>query len=558
MKEEVITKLQQYIDKISKKVKGVSVVLTNRETNIFEYCNGIVDENESSNNPDRMFSIGSNTKLLTTIAIFQLIEQGALDLDKDIKEYIPEFEVQSHEPFEKITIRQILMHRSGLQGDDYRLFFDESKTQKDDLLPAIQETYLCAQPGTMYAYSNLGYGLLGIIIERVSKESYIDYIKKHVFDPLELGMMILPTVKEREPNKDRISQGFDQKGKVVKEDLTSITAAGSSTYASLHDMAKLLRFFLNPEKQTLLSQSSMKQILETPPAGMYLKGEANHGLGISHNGMNYYNEDIGLSIGHGGATWYHFSAFQMIPKQGIGIAVMSNTHGSNAINVKIGRKVAEEYLKSIDTDLTTKPDSVDAYKTNDIEKYIDTIVCFGRQYRIKAKNQTLQTNVKFLEAQILIDENDEYHFKPIGIAKLPIFSKALMNMSLIRKEKDSKVIYYGKQYLKHSYNIAAIGTSKKWIDETSNYQYLQGKYKRVTPLPTDETFAKNCRIKVTNNDIILSAKLEEAKVKLYLYPITDTLFQIQGYGRYALTTVSINHDSSSTCITFFGLTMKKC
>lgn len=155
MNEEQVAKLQKLIDKFTKKVKGISVALTDQDKTVFEYCTGVVDETDTPNDSTKMFSIGSNTKLLTAIGIFQQIDRGKLDLDADIKIYIPEFSVKSHFPFEKITTRLLLMHRSGLPGDDYRLFFDEKKTMADDLLPILKETYLCTKPGTMYAYSNL-------------------------------------------------------------------------------------------------------------------------------------------------------------------------------------------------------------------------------------------------------------------------------------------------------------------------------------------------------------------------------------------------------------------
>lgn len=164
-----------------KKIKGVSVVLTGKEETIFEYCTGVVDDVDTPNDRNKMFSIGSNTKLFTAIAIFQLVDQGKLDLDQDVRTYVKDFEVKSHQPLDTITIRNLLMHRSGLQGDDYSLFLNEQKIQEKDLLPALKGTYLCSKPDTMYAYSNLAYGLLGIVIERVSNETYTNYIQNHIF-----------------------------------------------------------------------------------------------------------------------------------------------------------------------------------------------------------------------------------------------------------------------------------------------------------------------------------------------------------------------------------------
>ena len=109
MKQHIVETLQKYIDSQTKKVKGISVIVTTKDKTIFEYASGIVDGEKTPNDVSRMFSIGSNTKLLTAIAIFQLVDKKLLDIDEDIKTYIPEFEVQSLEEYDKITVRQILM-----------------------------------------------------------------------------------------------------------------------------------------------------------------------------------------------------------------------------------------------------------------------------------------------------------------------------------------------------------------------------------------------------------------------------------------------------------------
>jgi|LGVF01.2.fsa_nt_gb CubicO group peptidase (beta-lactamase class C family) len=558
MKKEINLKLEKLINKYTKKVKGISVVLTNQENNIFEYCPGVIDDKSTPNNPSKMYSIGSNTKLLTAVSVFQLIDQNKLDLDEDIKVYIPEFEVQSHQPFDKITTRQLLMHRSGIQGDDYRLFFDETKTQKDDLLPAIKETYLCTTPGSMYAYSNLAYGLLGILIERLSGESYVDYVQKHIFNPLNLSMMILPTIEEREKHRGTISDGFDKKRKVNKNDLTTLISAGCSTYASTTDMAKFLRFFLNPKKQTILSKESMRKLLDTPPAGMYLKGERGHGLGSSHNFITYPNKKVGSLVGHGGATSYHFSIFQTIPKQGIGIAVMSNTEGSLAAIMKITRSVLTEYLQSID--IMIDPIEIPEAKilTTDLSKYEDSIITSGFKIPITlSKNGSLIAKIRLLKVKVLIGDDGLFRLQPKGIARLPFLSKPLRKMTVFRKEDNGLKVYYLKQFNENSYVINAIGSSQTKIENTERFRYLVGKYKRVTPFESKKNFAKTAKISVTDTEVIIKISLEGVTSNIYLNPVSKNCFINQGYGRLALSTILVNQESSDIFITLFGITMKK-
>jgi CubicO group peptidase (beta-lactamase class C family) len=483
-----------------------------------------------------------------------------LDLETDIKKYVPEFEVQSLEPYDKITIRQLLMHRSGLQGDDYRLFFDETKTQKDDLLPVLKESYLCSTPGTVYAYSNLAYGLLGIIIERLSETSFIDYVQENIFNPLELGMKILPTLELKEQHLNRISLGFTKKGKVKKTDLTTLISAGCSTYATPEDMAKFLRYFLNVETQTLLSKESMDLFLESAPDGMYLEGERSHQLGMAQNPIYYPDEVVGKTIGHGGATLYHMSTFILFPKLGIGLSVMCNTQDSNPIITKIGCKIIELYAESNELELTPINRAFSNPSKQPSSTYIDNIMVamagIKVPIRINKKGQ-LHAKLNILKAQVMVDDQDTYHLQPKGIAKLPMFKKALVNQRIIRKQVGSKNIYYLQTLNKYSYGLSMIGSSQLYIEDLNPYKELEGKYKQITTLPSDSNFTPSITITVKDKEIKAKMKIEGGSQTLILYPIKKDLFYNQGYGRHAHTKIPITRKENELFITVYGLTYQK-
>jgi CubicO group peptidase (beta-lactamase class C family) len=558
MKQEWILELEKHIEKCTKKVKGISVVLTDKNKTLYEYCAGIVGENRTPNNPSRRFSIGSNTKLITAIAIFQLRDKGLLTLDEDIRTYIPEFEVQSIESYDKITIRQILMHRSGIQGDDYRLFYDEKKTQKDDLLPIIKETYLCNPPNMMYAYSNLAYGVLGIIIERLSKREYVDYVQEHIFDPLQLSMMFLPTIKDKEENLDKISVGFTKKGKVTMNDLTALISVGCCTYATPEDMAILLRFFLNPDTQTLLSKDSMEMLLQAPPAHIYLENEYSHGLGMIHNLTNFLQEDIGPMIGHGGGTEYHFSEFQMLPKLGVGVSVLCNTEGGSSTIHNIAKKVLEGYFDSIGITLEPLDTIPTSITDKPLEQYVDSIVSFAGRFPITlTKKGTLLFKMQLLRAQVVIDEDGIYHLKPRGLSRLPFLANSLKQLQFFRKEVDGMYIYYIKQVRKNRFIISAFGTSQQLIQDTAPYEYLEGTYEGTNDLGWNNIFGSSMKISVNDHAITVAMKLEGSLLKVYLSPLQDNLFMVQGYGRYANTKLQVVKQGNNIQLSILGLTLNK-
>jgi CubicO group peptidase (beta-lactamase class C family) len=134
--------------------------------------------------PENVFRIASLTKQFTAVAILQLHEKGLLNVDDDIKKYIPDFPST-----EKITIANLASHTSGIRNI-YEAIVPKGITQKSstpaELVELIKSFPSDFKPGTSYHYSNSGYMLLGYIIEKVSGKSYEQYISDNIFKPLKM------------------------------------------------------------------------------------------------------------------------------------------------------------------------------------------------------------------------------------------------------------------------------------------------------------------------------------------------------------------------------------
>jgi CubicO group peptidase (beta-lactamase class C family) len=137
-----------------------------------------------ANRPDTKFNLGSINKIFTQVAIGQLVEQGKLAYDDTMSKYLDDY--PNREAAAKVTIRQLLSMTSGV-GDFFGDKFDA--TPKDrirtlkDFVPLFANEPLQFEPGTKQQYSNGGYVLLGAIIEKVSGQSYYDYVREHIFKP---------------------------------------------------------------------------------------------------------------------------------------------------------------------------------------------------------------------------------------------------------------------------------------------------------------------------------------------------------------------------------------
>ena len=167
---------------------GIQYIVVNEKGVVFSRSIGLVDiKNKIPLSLSHTMTAFSMTKTLTAIAVLQLVEQGKIDLNSKASNYI-------EHPYDSgITIRQLLSHTSGIPDpiplrwvhlDGTQNSFDEKKALSEVLVENSQTYFL---PGEEYGYSNIGYWLLGNIIEKVNGQSYRDYVNENIFDVLSLS-----------------------------------------------------------------------------------------------------------------------------------------------------------------------------------------------------------------------------------------------------------------------------------------------------------------------------------------------------------------------------------
>ncbi len=164
---------------------GCAVVVTQKGTVLYQKAFGMANlELNVPMQPDMVFRIGSVTKQFTAMAILQLVEQGKLGLQDDLTKYVPDYPNQG----KRITVEQLLQHTSGIKNYTDMLEWTAEVQTKDltpmQLIDLFKNQDLDFEPGTQWNYSNSGYILLGYIIEKVSGQSYGDYLTAHFFKPL--------------------------------------------------------------------------------------------------------------------------------------------------------------------------------------------------------------------------------------------------------------------------------------------------------------------------------------------------------------------------------------
>jgi CubicO group peptidase (beta-lactamase class C family)/tetratricopeptide (TPR) repeat protein len=213
-------------------------------------------ENHLPMKADSSFRIASLTKTMTAVAVLQLAESGKLDLDAEVQTYVSWFPRKAW----PVTIRQLLLHQGGISHYRNRAteqHIKEHRTTREAV--AIFENFdLIAEPGTKYSYSSYGYVLLGAVIEAVSGQSYGEYMRMHIFEPLGMSATRLDDPVALIPNRVRGYQLVD--GHVANSEFIDVSSrfAAGGLRSTVPD---LLRFADGLMRGRLLSSAGTKLML---------------------------------------------------------------------------------------------------------------------------------------------------------------------------------------------------------------------------------------------------------------------------------------------------------
>lgn len=310
---------------------------------------GVYSKNEDcilTNN--NMYGIASVSKMYVTTAVMQLVDEGKVDLDMPLTNYIKEFKM-ADERYKKITPRMLLNHSSGLMGTTDRgtmLFNDNDTFSHDNLLKELEEQKLKADPGEYSVYCNDGFSLAEILVERVSGLSYTDYIKIHFSQILGLQHTKTPLdVFDRNLLAKAYSLSKDYEDPV--ENVNSIGAGG--LYSTAEDMCKFANAITRKDGKGILSEKSMNDMANEE----YLKGiwitdaEDNlmsYGLGWDSVNLFPFNRYGIKALYKGGDTLCYHSAIIALPQFNITMSVVSSG-SSSTLNMLFASQSLLEYLK---------------------------------------------------------------------------------------------------------------------------------------------------------------------------------------------------------------------
>lgn len=302
-------------------VIGISVLLCGgREQALADKQSAKVKEYavQANTQEEKIYSIGSVSKVYVTTAVMQLVEEGKVELDTPITKYIPEFKM-ADERYKEITVRMLMNHTSGIMGTSRTnmiLYDDNDMSNHDRLLASLEGQRLKTEPGAYAAYCNDGFGLLELIVEKVSGMSYTDYLEMYVADKIGAEKTGTSVNRFRMDNIVPIYRFGN-----IEYDYDYAMALGSGgVYATASEVAEFGSTFFKGNN-TLLTEDSKNEMATRWAEDAYMDDS---GLGWDYTEHLQY-EDAGVKVlGKGGDIINQHAYLLIAPDNEISVSVLSS------------------------------------------------------------------------------------------------------------------------------------------------------------------------------------------------------------------------------------------
>ncbi len=433
-----VSDIQAALDSLARqhKVPGASLgVLSGSE--LVEFATGVANRNTGVPvTVNTLFQIGSNTKVYTAALVMQLVDEGLVDLDAPVKKYLKDFELADKKARDSITVRNLLTHTSGIEGDYFEAFGrgDDGIEQYVASLKDIGQIY---PPGEMWSYCNSGWTVLGRLVEKLRGQPYATVLREKILAPIgankttvlmeemlahscAVGHLIMPGTTEPAVAPVVIMS-------------PSHAPAGSMTASTPAEVLAFVRMHLRngraKDGAQVLSAKSAKAMQQ---AQVKLpKSSLGSEMGLGWILSSWDGERV---IGHGGGTIGQTSFLQVLPDRPFGVCLLTNSATGGALWRDLGRFLFDELTG---VHVAENPKAPEVAPKLDLAKYVGIYSRLGIDIEVKLDEGTLSAE---LQASGPLAE-----FAPKQVARVRPIDKELFLVNLGGDEVEAQFIDFDKQ-----------------------------------------------------------------------------------------------------------------
>jgi serine beta-lactamase-like protein LACTB len=326
---------------IDKRLPALSIALVDDREIVWAKGFGFANpEKKTPATADTVYRVGSVSKLFTDIAVMRLVEEGKLDLDAPVAQYVPDF--KPNNPFSKpITLRQLMTHRSGLVREPpVGNYFDDRNSSLSEMIASLNQTSLVYEPESKIKYSNAGIGVVGYVVQQTQHEPFAKYLQEKLLDPMGL------TRSSFEPKPELVkdlahSFMWTYHGREFEAPTFELgIAPAGCMYSTAADLAHFMTILFAGGRGpmgVILKPSSLDKMW-TP---QFDKPDAKDSFGI---GFHLTEFEGHRRVGHNGAIYGFATELSALPKDKLGVVVIASRDVANAVTTHIADEALRQML----------------------------------------------------------------------------------------------------------------------------------------------------------------------------------------------------------------------
>jgi CubicO group peptidase (beta-lactamase class C family)/D-alanyl-D-alanine dipeptidase len=320
--------LRQFVEQ--KQLPALSIQIVDSSGPV--WTAGISTDTRTSTSPvggDTVYRVGSITKLFTSIALMQLVEEGLVELEAPVSRYLPSF--SPYNPFgTEVTVGALMTHRSGLVREPpLGNYFDDSEPSIEAVVASLNATELVYEPGTRVQYSNAAVTVAGRLVEVMRQQPFNEVMRDRLLQPLGMEGALAPSPALLARMPDGLMRPYHGRRFPAPTFELGMSPAGN-LYASVNDLGMLLQAMFHAGQGVhgrILEPSTLERMWV--PAGD-ITSARNRQFGIGFILQEFEGE---LAVGHGGAIYGYSSQIKALPQSKLGVAVSTNLDFANgAVN----------------------------------------------------------------------------------------------------------------------------------------------------------------------------------------------------------------------------------
>jgi len=332
---DAIVKLDKLVaDEVAdKKLPALSIALVDDQRVVWAKGYGTQDRAKTlPATAETIFRVGSVSKLFTDVAIMQLVEEGKLDIDAPVVNFVPDFKPVYKEGQKPITLRMLMAHRSGLiRESPVGNYFDPTEPTLEQTVASINGLDIVYPPGERIKYSNAAIALVGFTLQKTQNEKFETYVQRRVLDPLGMkSSSFLPTPEVKKRLADAVMWTYHGREFPAPTFELGMAPAGCM-YSTVLDLAKFQScLFANGKvgDTQLLKPATIAEMFRP----QFAKEGQKRGFGLGFVVSEFEGKQ---RASHGGAIYGFATEWSVLPSEKLGVIVVASRDVANAVTSRL-------------------------------------------------------------------------------------------------------------------------------------------------------------------------------------------------------------------------------